>query len=241
MPIKNLYFRFSLLGTILAIIGVSGFAALGIWQTLRAYEKQELQQSVDNAAQQEPFNLNNNQSAISTKIYQKVRLTGQYDKNNEILIDNIVYKGTAGYHILTPFKLENSEIHIMINRGWVPVGNDRNTLPVIKTPEDVQTIHGIIAPHRSKPPLILGELDTAVRVWQYFDIDKYTSQRHIDLLPVVILLDENDRNGYVREWPKYDAKMGMHIGYAIQWYVFAIIVLVTYLAVNIKKKTDHDH
>lgn len=240
MSIKDFYFRFSLLGTIMAIIGVSGFSGLGIWQTQRAIEKQQLQQRIDHKAQQQAFHLNQNASNITNRTYQKVTASGHYDKNNEILIDNTVYKGTAGYHVLTPFILDNSNSVVMVNRGWVPVGRDRNILPSIETPEEALNIHGIISPHKSKPPLILGELDMAARVWPYYDYEKHMAYTNYNIMPVVILLDDNDKTGYIRDWPKYDAKMGMHIGYAIQWYVFAVIVLITYLAVNIKKKPEYD-
>ena len=49
-------------------------------------------------------------------------------------------------------------------------------------------------------------------------------------------MDNDTKHGFVRKWPKYDAKVGMHIGYSIQWFAFALIVLVTYLGVNIKKR-----
>jgi len=37
----------------------------------------------------------------------------------EIFIDNRVYKTRAGYHVLTPFLIEGSSQHVLVNRGWV--------------------------------------------------------------------------------------------------------------------------
>lgn len=240
MSLKHFYFRFSLLGTILAIIGISAFSGLGTWQTYRALEKQQLQQQVEDKAEQESFQLSHSIPDIESKSFVKVEATGRYDKHNEILIDNVVHAKKAGYHVLTPFILKDDNSVVMVNRGWVPVGRDRNQLPIIETPQEPAIIRGIIAPHKSKPPLILGELDSKARVWLYFDLDKYIERTQYKVLPVSILLDENEESGYIREWPKYDSKMGMHIGYAIQWFVFALIVLITYLGVNIKKRTDND-
>ena len=236
MPIKHFYFRFSLLGTILAIIGISVFSSLGIWQSYRALEKQQLQETMNRNASNEAFQLKAYIPEIDQKIYHKVNAAGHYDKYNEILIDNAIHSGKAGYHVLTPFILEDDQSVIMVNRGWVPVGRDRNILPSIETPQEAMTIHGIITPHKSKPPLILGEQDMTAKVWLYFDNEKYLERTKFTLLPVIILLDAKDKFGYVREWPKYDAKMSMHIGYAIQWFAFALFVIVTYFGVNIKKK-----
>ena len=63
--------------------------------------------------------------------YRPVRVRGEF------LHENIVYIGPKtkihngnvdlfsppqenGYHVITPFKLENSEKRILVNRGWVP-------------------------------------------------------------------------------------------------------------------------
>jgi surfeit locus 1 family protein len=240
MLFKNYQFRFSLFATILAIIGIIVFSLLGTWQSYRALEKQHMQDEMDEKQQQLGFLLNMETGDISTKKYLKVEAVGHYDKNNEILIDNTVHNGKAGYAVMTPFILKNLPSVIMINRGWVPVGRDRNILPEVETPREELRIHGIISPAKSKPPLILGELDTNARVWPYFDIEKYTDNIEHNLMPVIILLDKNDDHGYVREWPKYEAKVGMHIAYAIQWYVFALIVLVTYFGVHIKKREPND-
>ena len=106
MSIKRFYFRFSLLGTILAIVAMTAFTSLGIWQTNRALEKQQLQQKIESRAKQMPFELNQDIPEIKQNIFLKVTAFGQYDKNHEILIDNIVHSGQAGYHVLTPFILE---------------------------------------------------------------------------------------------------------------------------------------
>lgn len=236
MLFSNYKFRFSLLGTILGLIGILLFSSLGTWQVFRAMEKQQLQQNMDLRVQQQAFMLDRNLNNIESRKYAQVEAIGHYDKSNEILIDNTIYKGRAGYHVLTPFILKEDQSVIIVNRGWVPLSRDRSILPELETPEGELHLHGIISPPKSKPPLILGELDTTTKVWLYFDKIIFEKKSGQPLLPVIILLDKNDAHGYVREWPKYEEKVGMHIGYAIQWYVFALIVLVTYLGVNFKKR-----
>lgn len=222
----------------MAIVGIAVFATLGTWQVFRATEKQQLQDEMDQKQEQAgSFLLEHKAANLLTKKYLKVEAVGHYDKKNELLIDNTVHNGVAGYYVMTPFILKDDESVIMVNRGWVPLGNDRNILPEIETPNAELHINGIISPPKSKPPLILGELNTSEKVWLYFDIDKYSNHIHNNLITsVIILLDKNDDYGYVREWPKYEAKVGMHIGYAIQWYVFSLVVLVTYIFLNFKKR-----
>jgi len=236
MPLSNYQFRFSLLGTILAIIGLSIFTTLGTWQVYRAMEKQQLQAEMDIKLEQPILQLNKNIADIESKKYLKVHAQGHFDNAHEILIDNMVQNGNAGYHVLTPFVLQADKSVILVNRGWVPVGRDRRILPELSAPTKNITIQGIISPPKSRPPLLLGDPDIKSKVWLYFDAIQFKKKSGKDVLPVIILLDKDNEHGYTREWPKYEVKIGMHIGYAIQWYVFALIVLVTYISLNLKKK-----
>ena len=235
MMFSNYQFRFSILGTILGLIGVLVFSGLGTWQVFRAIEKQQLQQDMNTKIKQEVVFLDRALENIESKKYSKVEAVGRYDQSNEILIDNIIHNGVAGYHVLTPFVLKQDKSVIIVNRGWVPLGRDRSVLPVIDSPEGELIIHGTISPPKSKPPLILGELDTKTKVWLYFDKEKFEKKAAYSILPMIVLLSKDDKFGYLREWPRYEEKVAMHIGYAIQWYVFALIVLATYVGVNFKK------
>jgi len=237
MLLQNYQFRFSLLYTMMAIVAIGLFATLGTWQTSRAFEKQHLQDEIDKKNSQTGFLMDHKIESLAEKKYLRVEAIGHYDTENEILIDNTVHNGKAGYYVMTPFILKADKTVIMVNRGWVPVGNDRNVLPELSAPTEELHIKGTISPPKSKPPLILAELDTSKKMWLYFDSEKYAEHRHNNLITaVIILLDKDEKHGYIREWPKYDTKVGMHIGYAIQWYVFALIVLVTYIFLNFKKR-----
>jgi surfeit locus 1 family protein len=242
MLLNKYYFRFSILGTFLAVLGISLFFSLGTWQVNRAGEKEKLQHDIESRQNQPEFILDSSIVDISSKSYVPVKALGHYDAKHEILIDNEVVDGKAGYHVLTPLILKEDQSVIMVNRGWVPLGRSRDVLPELTTPENSVIIHGRISPHKSKPALILDQGDTEPgRVWQYFDDERYMKHTKYNLLPVVILLDEEQGEGYLRSWPKYSAKVAMHIGYAVQWYVFAAIVLITYIAVNFKKKEQSEN
>lgn len=241
MLLKNYNFRFNLAATLLAIIGITLFSSLGIWQSYRAIEKQQLQQAFDRKNAQQALLLNKNTDKLVDKKFLGVEALGRYDRKNERLIDNTVYQGMAGYYVMTPFVLEDTKDVIMVNRGWVPVGRDRNRLPELLTPENERRISGQLAPPKSRPPLILGELPIGKKVWPYFDMEEFRRYTGYNILPLIILLDKNEQDGYVRDWPKYETKVGMHIGYAIQWFVFALIILATYLGMNIKKREMTEH
>jgi len=236
MIFSNYQFRFSLTGTLFCIAGLILFISLGTWQVFRAQEKQRLQSEMEIKKQQTPFQLDKRTPNIESAIWRPVIASGRFAEKNEILIDNIVQDGIAGYYVMTPFILAGDKSVIMVNRGWVPAGNDRRLLPETSATDKLIEIHGILAKPRSKPPLLLGELQTDGKVWLYFDSRLYQKKTGYPLIEsATILLDPEDANGYLRQWPKFNARVGMHIGYAIMWYVFALIVLFTYIGVNYRK------
>ncbi len=231
------HFRFSFLGSLLAVIGMSLFFSLGTWQINRASLKQGLQDKIDSRQLSAVLTLKSAAFNIEGKYYSPVQAVGHYDSKNEILIDSEVHQGVAGYHVLSPFILKQDQSVVMVNRGWVPVGRSRQVLPVLTAPAGELTVLGMLSPHKSKPALILEQANLgSSKVWAYFDAAVYASKTGYKLLPAVILMDQDKGQGYIRSWPVYDAKVSMHIGYAIQWYFFACVVFVTYFSVNLKKK-----
>lgn len=221
----------------MAIIGIAIFTSLGTWQVNRAKEKQILQDKVESQQSKPAFRLNESIDDIADKIYMPVKAAGKYDPENEILIDNQINNGQAGYHVLTPFVLSDNNSVILVNRGWIPLGKSRDILPELTSPAGEIVIEGKLAKHKSKPALVLDNaINIENKVWMFYDEQLYAAKTGFTLLPAVILLKEDAPDGYFREWPKYDANVTMHIGYAVQWYVFAAIVLITYIGVNLKKK-----
>jgi hypothetical protein len=59
------------------------------------------------------------------------------------LLDNQVRDGRPGYHVLTPLRM--AENAILINRGWVPLGEFRQVLPDRECPRMIMTIGGWLA------------------------------------------------------------------------------------------------
>jgi len=60
--------------------------------------------------------------------YQHIEAGGRYDEGRQILIDNMVNDGRAGYFVITPFALTGGG-WLLVNRGWVPLGASRAVRP----------------------------------------------------------------------------------------------------------------
>ncbi len=241
-------FRPGLVSTLLAAAGFGLFASLALWQVNRAAEKQNLQATVEQRMSMKEMSLSDMNIEAHNLQFVRVEGRGHFEKGKDILLDNIVYQGTAGYYLYSLLKLDNRQERVLVNRGWLPMGKSRAEIPVFATPEDHLVVHGVITKPRSRP-VVLGNVDKPniehEQVWLYLDLDYLAKQTGHVIMPFVVRMDKRDPLGYVRDWPRFDAKISMHIGYAIQWAVFAIIVLVVFVGVNMKKtdrssKLEHD-
>jgi len=222
---------------------------LGMWQLDRAGQKLRLQAEYDSRQLQPAVRLMPVLENPEALRFHRVVARGSYETDNQILVDNRVHQGQAGYHVLTPLRLEDGSVRILVNRGWVPLGRDRAVLPAIETPKGTIEVTGLaVVPQTqgfhlgsAKPP---GE--GWQRVWQYLDLDVYRSNVAFPVQPIVLLLDaDSPHGGFVRTWARLDAGIATHQGYAFQWFSLAAALAGIYILLNTRKadhaKTRSDH
>jgi surfeit locus 1 family protein len=72
--------------------------------------------------------------------------------------------------------------------------------------------------------------------WPYLTIDLYRATVPHPVQPVVILLGPSSEGGFVRDWPREMPKEGMHLGYAVQWFAFALIALAIWVRLSLEAR-----
>lgn len=239
MQIFNYRFQPKLIPTLATLLLLPLLINLGLWQSNKADKKQALQDIYDQRGKSalvqigsEPLNLDNLR-------FSKVVARGYYEPVYQILLDNQISNGQAGYHVITPLHISGSTMRILVNRGWVPMGADRSQLPVIDTPQQEVEVTGN-AHDPSGKYLELAHPDDTKKswqmVWQNLDIKRYKNAVPFSIHPVIILLDStSSAGGYVRDWPKPDYRIDVNRGYAIQWYLMSIALVIIYIVTNFKK------
>jgi surfeit locus 1 family protein len=141
--------------------------------------------------------------------------------------------------VITPLRIEGSEMRVLVNRGWIPAAADGSATPA-PVPEGVLTVTGHT--HVPAPPALVlhGGKDAAkawgVR-WPYLTVELFAAAAGYRVLPVVILQDPEGPQGFLRSWPRELPKEGMHIGYAIQWFAFALIAMVLWLRLSLVRRS----
>src|SRR6266849_8176040 len=132
-------FRPGVASSIAAAAFIALAISLGNWQTRRAEEKLELGRRLDEAAKGPVLSVPSVRLDASAFDRRRVSARGRLVARATLLLDNKVLHGAAGYHVLTPLRLEGGELHVLVNRGWIAAG-DRSRLPAVPTPETLQTI-----------------------------------------------------------------------------------------------------
>lgn len=241
MRIKNHNWQFvpSLFMSFLAIVLICLFVALGRWQLQRADLKRDIQ---DRFLQQmdQPYQFIQLQPLVDDSIaYRRIKLNGYYLTEQVILVDNKVYQGQAGYHVLMPFIIEGQHKAVLVNRGWVAADFNRNVLPDIRLPIVSDRVMGLVT-IPTTDGFRMGEVVMTANWPQripYIDLEKIKQGVDYELLPYVIWLAPEVQDYYVRNWKPVWSSPEKSEAYATQWFSFAFIILILYIGLNVKKTT----
>jgi surfeit locus 1 family protein len=207
---------------------------LGNWQLSRAQEKEARQEQLNRLSQQPVISLPTTLIKLEDYQFRKVEVHGTYVPSHTIYLDNKINQGRAGYQVITPVKLGESSMHVLINRGWVAAGRTRSELPNIPTPSSRITVSGIA----NSPTMRTLELSTETvsgQVWENLHLDRYRKTTGLTLQPLVILQENDVKDGLVRQWSRPDSGASRNLGYAFQWFSMALAVLILYLVLSVKR------
>jgi surfeit locus 1 family protein len=223
--------------TFAAIVAIALFCVLGVWQLQRAEEKRALQAGYDRRATAAPVTVATERQAAAALQFHRVEATGRYEAEYQILLDNRMHQGVPGYHVLTPLRIADGEMRVLVNRGWVPLGADRSQLPAIDPPAGVVKVRGIA----TVPQLgfTLGEpaplSRSAPAVWLQPDLAHYAGEAPFPIQPVLVLLDPaSEAGGFIRSWSRLDTGIAVHQAYAFQWFMLALATLVIYAVLTVR-------
>jgi surfeit locus 1 family protein len=208
------------LPTVAMVAAVAVCVAAGNWQRGRMAQKQAQGERFAAATAAPADALPVGVGDWSAWRFRQVELAGRYDAMRQILIDNKVHAGRAGYHVVTPLLLDDGRA-VLVDRGYVPAGATRAELPVVPPPAGDVRVRGRV----NVPPADYVELREAPPqgvVWQNLDPAKFGASTGLAVLPIVVEATEGD-DRLVRDWPRPDAGTEKHRIYMVQWYAFAAL------------------
>lgn len=222
--------------TIITLTVVIIFVKLAMWQLDRADFKDAIKEKFESrlATDYQRFSVTDSLTDID---YRNLILDGEFDVNRTILVDNKLFEGRAGYDVLTPFILSGSRKVVLVNRGWVALGNSRDILPVIEQPAVLDEVKGIASVPNTEG-FRMGAVsltDSWPQVVPFIDIEAMQESFPDGLLPLVLWLAPDQPGYYQRSWNPVWADPEKSRAYALQWFIFALIAAGLYLFLNLRK------
>lgn len=243
MRIASLEFSPSLWPTLAFFLILPLFIYLGFWQLSRAEQKRVLQDDFNMRQLAPPVDLNgiyDLDKKFAELHWRKVKMQGTFAEDMNILLDNQVVNGVAGYFVYTPFKLEQYQVWVLVNRGWVATGERRDNVPDVNIGgQQVLDISGSVKSLPRTGILLaenrLEQIGDGVYRLQKLVLDDIEVFTQLQFLPYVVRLDPVSAAGFSRVWAVPGSGEQKHLGYAFQWFAMAVAVLFIYLVLNVRR------
>ena len=226
----KIYFKPSKWLTIFSIPSFIILLVLGTWQVYRLEWKNDLIANYNSNFEMPPVSIADLFDSELEFKYRRVFINGEFDHKNEINLIGKTYEGNAGYHIVTPFILENQKI-IYINRGWVPkkyIDKSKREFSLI---EGKTSLTGLIRMPQRKGYFV-PENEPENGFWFTIKPDEINN-----------FLKINAEDGFYIDELNFDEKLKIpmpangkitipnnHLQYAITWYGIAFGLLVVYFS-----------
>ncbi len=209
---------------------------LGFWQLDRADEKRAIEDQVANA-NANIAELITDVDLLSEKEYYHVHLQGSYIKDKQFIYDNQIVDQIPGYYVLTPFVLKGDSKVILINRGFIPWNGRRDQIADIDIGAEITEVKVQISKPVKRIELKTDQIKPNFPVLiQALDLVKMSAIASLDFASTVGLLSPESENGFVRQWEPYTGSIERHIGYAIQWFLMALVLSIIGVRLALKQR-----
>jgi surfeit locus 1 family protein len=237
MPRLLLTRRWILLHLLVAVV-VAVCLGLGRWQLNRLAERraENARITAQTALPTEPLERILPSSSVPARraegqSFRRVSVRGTFVPDREIVLLTRSNGDETGNRVLTPLVISEGTA-IIVDRGWVPL--TMNTPPILEAapPDGPVEVTGVLLP--SEPRGSFGPNDPpsgTVKAVSRIDLDRLSEQLPYQTYPLYLRL-ATQRPASGRRLPETvplpAPTEGPHMSYAVQWFAFATIALVTY-------------
>jgi len=224
-------FRFRLIPFVATVLLIALGISLAQWQTRRGDQKQAIANAMKKRGAEAPLQLGAALQNVDQIEYRRVTVRGEFDRNWPVYLDNRSYKGSPGFYVLMPLKIANSNIHVLVERGWLPLNpQGRANLLPYPTPAGMVELQGVVRSHPGRV-LQLGQ-PTALQpgaIVQNLDIAELAAASKLQLQPLLIEQTGDNQDGLIRDWPSPSLGIEKHRGYEFQWYALAVMAFLFFV------------
>ena len=208
------------------------FFSLGLWQIERGKAKTNLLDDFEKKILEKPSYINQ-----KSQKWDRVYVEGKWDSSKQILIDNVIRRGIAGYKVLTPLRMKETDQLILVDRGWIKQNTFRDQLPDIKLIQIDEVVSGIL--EIPELGLVLSN-DLVSKEWpkvsQTKNLGVIKNEYDENIFPMILLADPTLKNSleYIKITPTNMTPI-KHYGYSAQWFLMFLVLCFMYVWYGYKR------
>jgi len=218
---------------IFAILVATGCVRLGFWQLHRLADRRAANAKLARRLAMPSAPALEAMRDTASAEYRRATATGTFDWDHELSLAARTREGSPGANILTPLRVPGTDTAVLINRGWVYAADAMSVDFARWREPNAATVTGYLV----KIPAIGRGMVSATsnpRVVRHLEYDSLAKRLPYPIAPFILVATENrlsgspsaSRDSTPARLPTPLLDEGPHLGYAIQWFAFAVIGLV---------------
>ncbi len=230
------------LSTLLVLFGIVMLARLGFWQLNRLAQRRAWNTEVSHQLALPPLPLSGDTPLpddLTTLKTRRATAQGNFDFSHQMALVYQNREGVPGLHLIAPLLIEGDSKAVLVDRGWIPQTeaapeqwgqfDEAGSVTVTGFMQLSQTLPNATSLSNATPP---SPAATPQTDWFRVDISAIQTQLPYELLPIYIRQSPTETNPDSLPYkvdPQFDLSDGSHLGYAIQWFTFALVFGIIYI------------
>ena len=234
---NRVYLKFNWKLTLFVVVCLPILIKAGFWQLDRAEQKRQIQSALASLKIESAIDYLKLEK-LQFESFRNVTAIGRF-MPEIFFLDNQIHQGQFGYEVIQPMRLSSFDI-VLISRGWIKGDLDRRILPSIQTPKLEIEVNGYL--YQPSENIQLDDLvldDGWPKRMQTADVDtlyKILDGSGVNKYQYLLRLDSSSVGALQNHWQILRTGPEKHIGYAVQWFSMAVLLLVLFLWVSSSKE-----
>ncbi|RMG89689.1 MAG: SURF1 family protein [Chloroflexi bacterium] len=214
--------------TLAVVLGMGLLARLGFWQLDRLAQRRAANAVLAESLNASPVNLADVVWEGDVAVWENrlAFVEGEYDLAHQMVLLVQNWQGRAGVHLIAPLVLGDGETAVLVDRGWIPE-SERDNISQFDLSGPV-TVNGYIALSQTISRNTNQSVSNQFQPeWYRVDIAAIEATLPYKLLPVYLVESPSaDGNTTLpfRSERVIDLSEGPHLSYAIQWFLFSLLL-----------------
>lgn len=223
--------RAGLIGSLLVLIVAATCVRLGFWQLHRLGERRARNALAATRLAAPAATLERADDDTAGLTFRQAVARGSFDSEHSIVWAGRSFQGDPGVYLLTPLLLPGGGA-LLVNRGWLPSPDAATVELAPYRVTGALEVRGILVPF----PLPRGAPETVTQRVRY-RLDRQVAARLLpySLEPLLLQLTPSTGDRTLpRPLPPPELDDGPHLSYAVQWFSFAVIGIVGWIALLLR-------